>query len=139
MIYDWQDSLRSAKKDRFTTQIGMKKHILFKDDDFQYYNHSCSPNFDHDYIRNISFAMKDIEKGEELTHFYCANEWEMAEAFYCQCNSRNCVGFVGGTKYLPIGRINELMPLISPHCKVLLNKAIMEMNNGIIRDLNSKL
>eukprot|EP01084_Bolivina_argentea_P043062 79365_1 len=139
VIYDWRGSIESAKKDRFTTQVGRNMHILFADKDMQFYNHSCNPNFGHDFQKKRSIALKDIKNGDELTHFYPANEWQMSEAFYCQCNAKNCVGYVGGTKYLPIGRIHELMHLIAPHCKILLNQQIMAVNNLIIEDLNSKL
>eukprot|EP01084_Bolivina_argentea_P113098 201653_1 len=131
IVYEWKGATTSAKKDRFTTQIGENKHVLFKDNDFQYYNHSCSPNFHHDFSKNGSYAIKDIPKGTELTHFYCSNEWEMAEQFFCKCGSKNCIGFIGGAKYLPVGRINELSPLLAPHTKSLLladlNKLISKL------------
>lgn len=59
-------------------------------DEGKYVNHSCSPNstsllqFD-----NISVAMREIEKGEQITEdYYCY--YGHFESFGCRCGAKNC-------------------------------------------------
>ena len=129
MIYDWKGSISPSKKDRLSTQIDTNKHIYFKDKDFQYYNHSCNPNIAHNFRKHGTYALKDISKDDELFSFYAANEWEMDNPFYCKCGSNNCLGFIGGAKYVPIGKVEELMPMMAPHCQKLLRQKLNQLLN----------
>lgn len=67
-----------------------------------YWNHSCDPN---SYFKNINtiVALKDIEKGEELTYDYCTtdsfvfpSEFDIYMPYInkCNCNSNICRGKV---------------------------------------------
>ncbi len=56
----------------------------------RYMNHSCQPNT-HFAGRQV-VALRDIAEREELTFDYNSTEWEMAEAFVCEC------GHCGGSR-----------------------------------------
>ncbi len=80
-------------------QIGLERHI----DDIgalAYLNHSCDPNVFIDVDCLMLRALKDIAIGDELTLFYPATEWEMAQPFQCSCGAEECLGWIGGAKYL---------------------------------------
>ena len=111
-------------KTSHTTQIDVGKNILYDTEDFQYYNHSCDPNFYHDFKSMKSFALRDIKKGEELTRFYCCNEWAMVAPFMCSCGAKECCKFVGGAKHLSLKKLEEYAPYLAPHVKGLLQRDI---------------
>ena len=50
LIYEWKNAIYHSKKTRLSTQIGENIHILFKDDDFQFYNHSVERPFSDDVV-----------------------------------------------------------------------------------------
>ena len=102
----------------------MNKNIIYDLKDFTFYNHSCSPNFYHDFQKMTSFALRNIEKGEELTRFYCCNEWEMVAPFNCKCGANNCVKLVGGAKHLHIQKLSEYAHYLAPHIKILVKREI---------------
>ena len=86
-------------------------------------NHSCEPN---GYINfeDLTFrALRNIKKGEELTFNYLTTEWDMANKFDCKCDSKDCFGYIGGFKYLPLKEKTKLLPFLSPFLK---NKLILE-------------
>ncbi|MDD4880907.1 MAG: SET domain-containing protein-lysine N-methyltransferase [Gallionellaceae bacterium] len=85
-----------------TIQVGKHKHV----DDLEilaFLNHSCRPNthiiIDNDEL--VIVAASVISPGEDLTFFYPATEWDMAQPFRCLCNAQNCLGFIAGAKHLP--------------------------------------
>ncbi len=63
----------------------------------KYINHSCDPNAETDIIRGKIWviALRDIEKGEEITYDYCydLDSWEDHP---CRCGSKNCLGYIVG-------------------------------------------
>ncbi|CAK5273851.1 unnamed protein product [Mycena citricolor] len=70
-----------------------------------YVNHSCDPNavFDlssTDPTRWHLRALKDIMPGNTITYFYPSTEWDMAQAFDCDCKTVECLGRIQGAKYL---------------------------------------
>ncbi|CAK5267794.1 unnamed protein product [Mycena citricolor] len=70
-----------------------------------YVNHSCDPNavFDlssTDPTRWHLRALKDIMSGNTITYFYPSTEWDMAQAFDCDCKTVECLGRIQGAKYL---------------------------------------
>ena len=77
-------------------------------------NHSCNPNgymcFDDLTYR----ALRDVSKGEELTFHYCTTEFEMDTPFDCSCGSPNCLGRVGGFRYLNESDVEKILSLLSP-------------------------
>ena len=65
----------------------------------RFINHSCDPNAIADYVyvgnekRVGIFALKTIEKGEEITFDYLYEDWGETPA-KCYCGSANCTGFM---------------------------------------------
>ena len=67
-----------------------------------YMNHSCDPNigiFDTKNVRNY-FALKEIEKDEQLFYDYSTQEniIENFEENICYCGTKLCRGHVRGWK-----------------------------------------
>jgi hypothetical protein len=83
-----------------TIQLDASHHILLKPLFLQYINHSCYPNCFFDTKKLEVIALREIKKGEELTVFYPATEWEMNQPFVCNCNNPECLGVVRGGKHL---------------------------------------
>jgi SET domain-containing protein len=57
----------------------------------RYINHSCAPN---SYVKTVNgirkvFAMRDIQKGEEIVGDYSINGYNEG-TFKCRCGSENC-------------------------------------------------
>jgi len=96
--FDYKDILE--KPNRFTLQVGENQHITFKQDYLKYLNHSCNPNIYIDLDKKELIAIKDIKAGEELSFFYPSTEWEMEEAFDCNCKAEKCLGKIKGAKYI---------------------------------------
>jgi len=91
------------KKTEHADYVGYGKYVL----DFHacsYMNHSCDPNTVikmKTILKSDVFALKDIKKGDELTHDYAYTAvdqidnkegWEMK----CSCGSEGCRGVVIG-------------------------------------------
>jgi hypothetical protein len=77
------------KPNRFTVQIAKDRHTHVGK--LAALNHSCDPNVVLDTEHMLMIARRDIEKGEELSFFYPATEWEMQAPFICLCGSANCI------------------------------------------------
>ncbi|KAJ7132118.1 hypothetical protein C8R44DRAFT_901969 [Mycena epipterygia] len=68
-------------------------------------NHSCEPNIAFDLSSSDPAewhvrALKNIDAGSPLTFFYPSTEWEMDQAFECQCGTTSCLGRIQGAKFL---------------------------------------
>ncbi|MDD2922956.1 MAG: SET domain-containing protein-lysine N-methyltransferase, partial [Anaerolineales bacterium] len=74
---------------RFTVQIAKDKHTHVGK--LAALNHSCDPNVILDTERMLMIALRDIQKGEELSFFYPSTEWEMSTPFICLCGAANCI------------------------------------------------
>lgn len=83
-----------------TVQIDTDKHICLQPTFLQYINHSCSPNVFFDTSNGVIICLKQINRGDELTYFYPATEWTMAQPFQCSCGNSNCLGYIKGASYL---------------------------------------
>lgn len=90
-----------------TIQIGDNKHISLAPSFLQYTNHSCRPNVFFDTTRMEFIALQDIEAGEELCFFYPSTEWEMAEAFQCNCGQTECLLEIKGARFLTDEQIDR--------------------------------
>ena len=71
------------------------------DGDFQYntarlINHSCNPNCEVDGrgLKLWIFALRNIQKGEELSYDYGFGYDKDYKQFVCKCGSDNCVGYI---------------------------------------------
>lgn len=93
---------RKRKPDN-ALQISRNRYIDFRAPGV-YANHSCTPNagFSDD---TILIAIKDIEKGQEITYDYSTTMDKDTEASFesgrCLCGSRACRGTITGFKTLP--------------------------------------
>ena len=71
-------------------QVGYDRYVVPRRSSYGWYlNHSCDPNC---FIRNGGeiVAMRDIEKGEEITFDYSTNVGWDGFAMKCSCGSGNC-------------------------------------------------
>lgn len=91
-----------------------------------YFNHSCGPSC---YKKSKSmtvgdvYALRDIEKGEELTLDYAASAVDQFAGkgfwvMYCKCGSKNCRGRVTGDFFqLPKELQRIYFPYLPPHIR----------------------
>lgn len=92
---------------RWTLQLSHTEHAEPLPIELRYINHSCDPNVQFDLASSVVRALRDIEPGDELNFFYPSTEWSMAEAFYCQCGSDRCCGYIAGSAHLPVGLLEQ--------------------------------
>ncbi|KII85828.1 hypothetical protein PLICRDRAFT_44244 [Plicaturopsis crispa FD-325 SS-3] len=83
---------------------GLDDHVQLNSD-LVYVNHSCAPNVAFDLSASDPSqwhlrALRTISPGDSLTFFYPSTEWDMDQAFDCQCNTENCLGRIQGARYL---------------------------------------
>jgi hypothetical protein len=83
-----------------TIQIGLSEHIHLQPEFLQYINHSCEPNILFNTDTMQLEALRDIAIGSELTFFYPATEWDMAQPFKCFCQTNACIHQIMGAKYI---------------------------------------
>ncbi|HUE97843.1 MAG TPA: SET domain-containing protein-lysine N-methyltransferase [Anaerolineales bacterium] len=93
------------KANRYTVQIGRDRHTEVGK--LSALNHSCDPNVILDTEHLLMVARRDIEKGEELSFFYPATEWEMDAPFICLCGAVNCIHVVAGARFLPLSTLEN--------------------------------
>nr|WP_309689589.1 SET domain-containing protein-lysine N-methyltransferase [Armatimonas sp.] len=85
---------------------------------WRFMNHHCEPSA---CIRGRDvYAARVIQPWEEITFNYNTTEYEMAEAFTCQCESAHCRGDVQGFKQLTTPEREVLRPWLAPHLLRLL-------------------
>ena len=90
-------------------------------------NHSCNPNCYVDFRQLTLVALKEIQKGEELTFDYNTSEYDLIDqgcSFTCLCGSLNCVGEVKGFRCLPVDHKKKIEPFLSPFLKRKWRKAL---------------
>ena len=68
----------------------------FKYNDARLINHSCNPNCEVEGkgLKLWIVAIKDIQKGEELSYDYGFGYDEDYKQFVCKCGAKNCVGYI---------------------------------------------
>ncbi|MES1198236.1 MAG: SET domain-containing protein-lysine N-methyltransferase [Chitinophagaceae bacterium] len=83
---------------RYAYPISDELFILWDEDPSEWapQNHSCNPNTAFDGLNVL--ALKNINKGEELTLDYAQFLDENMEPFQCQCGCSNCRGLIMGVK-----------------------------------------
>jgi hypothetical protein len=96
-----------AKPSYLTVQISDTEHIELSPGYLECVNHSCDPNSFFDTAKRMFVALKPIQEGEEFTFFYPSSEWDMDQAFQCNCGSPACLGTIKGAKYLPAGLLKN--------------------------------
>jgi len=113
-----------------TVELDEDKHINCTQGTCEITCHNCSPNssfqLEDDFL--VLVALKDIEKGEQITFNYCTTEWNMSSPFKCLCGNENCFGYIAGFYNLPKNRRAELIPMLLPAIK---KRALRE---GLIKE-----
>lgn len=74
-------------------------------------NHSCEPNIGIK-GRIMFYALKNIEKNEELTFDYSISEEEIDWTMKCNCGSRKCRGKMTAIQLLPLKVFRGYLPYI---------------------------
>jgi SET domain len=110
---------------KYSVQIGERRHLEPLSPDpsdvnslIHFFNHSCDPSTRIDFEDLTVRALRDLEPGEEVTFNYNTTEYEMANPFNCNCNGKNCVGYISGFKHLPVNRRMELISQLAPYLRV---------------------
>ncbi|MBS4044629.1 MAG: SET domain-containing protein-lysine N-methyltransferase [Chitinophagaceae bacterium] len=83
-----------------TLQVALHQHIVLAPEFLQFTNHSCNPNVFFNTTTYELIALKEIYKGDEITFFYPSTEWNMTQAFVCNCGHKNCLQNIRGAAYL---------------------------------------
>ena len=92
-VYEHLDHFQKSKLDIYSYE-DYDKRVIIPWDEGKYVNHSCAPNstslLQYD---NISIALCDIEKDEEIVEDYYSY-FAHFESFICNCGSPNCRKFI---------------------------------------------
>lgn len=90
----------TAEEELHVDYCGRGRYTV-SDHPYVYMNHSCDPNvvIKHETIaRSRFYAMRDIEKGEQLTYDYGVNAMDQIDKELwrskCKCGSQNCRGVI---------------------------------------------
>jgi uncharacterized protein len=106
---NFQQTLLLAEKESHSLQIDFDKYILC-DPPFLYSNHSCNPNCG--VTRNLElFALKKLNKGEELCWDYSTSMLERHWTMKCFCGEKNCRHVVTDFDLLPKNLQNKYLEL----------------------------
>ena len=102
-------------------QLGRNKFI---DSDHRYaedhINHGCDPSIRIDFDLMKFVALRDVEKGEEITYNYLTTEYDLVRDnldFDCKCGSKHCLKRIKGFKFLNKRQKLKLKPLLSSFLK----------------------
>jgi GNAT superfamily N-acetyltransferase len=109
-------------RDHKTLQIDMEMHSRL-DTPFENTNHSCNPNagvLDNEYDGYDLVALREIQKGEEISMDYCMTEWESVLG-KCECNSEKCRKEIKGAKYLSKELLNNYDGYIAKYINTIIN------------------
>lgn len=99
----------STQPTKYTVELGSQRHLTLPatretSDDlaycWQYLNHNCEPNAYLNTAELTFRALRNIERGEEISFNYLTTESKMAVPFHCSCGSPNCFGFIQGRNFL---------------------------------------
>ncbi len=104
---------------RHSIQVDERRHVEHLGA-LTFLNHSCAPNcfVDTEVAASPALvALRAVAAGEELTLFYPATEWEMAEPFACRCGAAECLGTITGARHVAPDRLRRYT--LSPHVRGL--------------------
>ncbi|WP_344118530.1 SET domain-containing protein-lysine N-methyltransferase [Streptomyces blastmyceticus] len=106
---------------RMSLQVDVDRHLEGPGiGDVRYVNHSCAPTAVVDTSVLALRAVRDLAVGDEVTLFYPATEWEMAEPFTCLCEEDVCLGRICGARALSGSRLSGHR--LSPHIRQLISE-----------------
>ena len=100
VVHSWAGARILPRPTYQSVQVGVRRHA-YDPACMNLLNHSCAPNLRIDVERKTVRALRDIERGELLTIFYPATEWEMARPFRCRCGAKRGLRIVRGARNLP--------------------------------------
>ncbi|EPS44126.1 hypothetical protein H072_1840 [Dactylellina haptotyla CBS 200.50] len=119
VIADFSAATPATSKAYSSVQVSETEHIELNSD-LLYSNHSCDPNVVFDTDKGEIRAVRDIKEGEPITFNYLTTEWDMAQAFRCECRTQKCLGEIQGAKYVPAKALEN--EFVNSHIKRLLEK-----------------
>jgi D-alanine-D-alanine ligase len=92
---NWSDN-EKLMFGRYAYPLSKEVYLLWDEDPAEWapQNHCCQPNTIYDGLNVI--ALRDIQKGEELTLDYASFLDEQMESFQCRCGAPNCRGLIMG-------------------------------------------
>ncbi|KAL2854196.1 D-isomer specific 2-hydroxyacid dehydrogenase [Aspergillus pseudodeflectus] len=105
-----------------SVQTGRDTHIELNSD-LVFCNHSCTPslNFDMHKMEVRVVDERPLSAGDALTFFYPSSEWEMDQAFQCNCGSGDkCKGLIKGAKGMSRKDLEGYW--LNPHIEELLSE-----------------
>ncbi|CEL05520.1 hypothetical protein ASPCAL06638 [Aspergillus calidoustus] len=105
-----------------SVQTGRDTHIELNSD-LVFCNHSCTPslNFDMHKMEVRVVDERPLSAGDALTFFYPSSEWEMDQAFQCNCGSGDkCKGLIQGAKGMSRKDLEGYW--LNPHIEELLSE-----------------
>ncbi|KAK6345690.1 hypothetical protein TWF718_007599 [Orbilia javanica] len=119
IIGDFSAATPASEKAYSSVQVSETDHIELNSD-LLYANHSCNPNVVFDTDKGEVRSVRNIQEGEPITFNYLSTEWDMAQAFKCECGSDNCLGEIQGARYVPTKALAS--QFINSHIRRLQDK-----------------
>ncbi|MBI4086741.1 SET domain-containing protein-lysine N-methyltransferase [Candidatus Kaiserbacteria bacterium] len=131
-IVEDMNTLTEYQKKYECDWLGDDKTILMQAPE-KHINHSCDPNT---YVKTIDgirevIALRDIEKGEEITYDYAINGY-YDSGIVCHCGSQRCRGMMNADFFkLPKELQKEYFPYLDNWFKEKFKKALEEVGKSI--------
>ncbi|KAK6528528.1 hypothetical protein TWF281_009769 [Arthrobotrys megalospora] len=119
VIGDFSAATPATEKAYSSVQVSETDHIELNSD-LLYANHSCNPNVAFDTDKGEVRSVRDIKEGEPITFNYLTTEWDMAQAFICECGSERCLGEIQGARFIPAKALEGQH--VNSHIRRLLEK-----------------
>ena len=121
-----------AEPSRYSIQISVDRHMhpAGPDTPWMYLNHACRPNLTFDPESRHFIALEVISPGTQLTFNYLTTEWEMAEAFQCECGHEQCFGLIAGFGRLSEAAQDRIYEDVMPHIRTLSDSYRMNEQHG---------
>ena len=110
--------------------VGINKWINTDASVFRFINHACEPTTAITSARTVR-ALRDIEKGEEITMDYSLTDADPFWKIDCTCGSPKCRGEIRSIQTLPKAVILERLPYITNNFqRAYLKHYISNESNG---------
>lgn len=116
-VIDFRNEELLPSPTRRSVQIDEGKHVIGRPETVGYLNHSCEPNVWIDVCGMCVRALRNIQKGEEITFNYLTTEYAMHDGFQCDCGSPACYGMILGFKHLNPQQQLALKPCLAPYLR----------------------
>ena len=117
---------------RYSIQISADRHVHpdGPETPWKFLNHACRPNLALDPESRHFVALEVVKPGTQLTFNYLTTEWEMAEAFECECGDEKCFGIIAGFSRLDESSRERIYEDVMPHIRTLSESYRMENQRG---------